>query len=50
MEEQAWRLAGNQRGPWWNAGASDGAGGKRLLPDSSFPGSGRVPGRPGMKA
>lgn len=21
-EEQAWRSAGNQRGPWWNAGAS----------------------------
>ena len=21
-EERAWRSAGNQRGPWWNAGAS----------------------------
>jgi hypothetical protein len=93
MEEQAWRLAGNQRGPWWNAGASHmhaafpkswfermglvslldtlqpparfmnrrmrnrssgDVGGRRgwprLLADSSFPGSGRVPGRPGMKA
>jgi len=21
-EDKAWRSAGNQRGPWWNAGAS----------------------------